>query len=113
MLKAFKSFSDGDNSVLISPHELNQNLRYFGVNNGEIDLKTGEFIPGDPAHMITLHSPVNYDKAATCPYIDARMLEICNGDPEIVEFYYDIFGARHDGAPAQIVLNHVRFRPQR
>lgn len=97
MLKAFKSFSDGDNSVLISPHELNQNLRYFGVNNGEIDLKTGEFIPGDPAHMITLHSPVNYDKDATCPYIDARMLEICNGDPEIVEFYYDIFGAGMTG----------------
>lgn len=97
MLKAYKSFSDGDNSVLISPHQLNQNLRYFGVNNGEIDLKTGEFIPGDPAHMITLHSPVNYDKDATCPYIDDRMLEICNGDPEIVEFYYDIFGAGMTG----------------
>lgn len=97
MLKAFKSFSDGDNSVLISPHQLNQNLRYFGVNNGEIDLKTGEFISGDPSHMITLHSPVDYDKDAKCPYIDDRMLEICNGDPEIVEFYFDLFGAGMTG----------------
>lgn len=97
MLKAFKSFSDGDASVLISPNELNKNLRYFGVANGEIDLQTGEFIPGDPSHMISLHSPVAFDKDATCPYIDARILEICNNDPEIVEFYYDVFGAGMTG----------------
>lgn len=97
MIKAFRSFADGDASVVIKPEDLNKNLRYFGVKNGEIDTRTGEFMPGNPAHLISLHSPVTYDPSAECPYTDQKVSEICSGDPELIELVWDLFGAAMTG----------------
>lgn len=97
MIKAFKSFAEGDASVLIYPHILNQKLRFFGVANGEIDLNTGEFIKGDPAHMLTLHSPVKYDAQADCPYTKAKILEICSNDQKLADLIWTIFACAMTG----------------
>ncbi|WP_289639978.1 phage/plasmid primase, P4 family [Turicimonas muris] len=97
MIKAFKSFAEGDASVLIYPQRLNQKLRFFGVANGEIDLETGEFIKGDPAHMLTLHSPVKYDAQAECPYTKAKILEICSNDQGLADLVWTIFACAMTG----------------
>lgn len=97
MIKAFKSFAEGDASVIIQSQMLNQNLRYFGVENGEIDLETGKFIKGDPSHLITRHSPVAYDPEADCPYTRTKILEMCSGDREKADLVWMLFALAMTG----------------
>lgn len=48
----------------------------FGVANGVINLRTGQFSAGKRDDFITLHSPVTYDSAASCPLFDKFFDEI-------------------------------------
>ena len=56
----------------------------LGVDNGVVDLKTGELLPHDRAHLITTLSPAQYDANAPCPRWEKFLLEIMAGNAEMV-----------------------------
>jgi len=56
----------------------------LGVDNGVIDLKTGELLLHDRAHLITTLSPAQYDADAPCPRWEKFLLEIMDGTTEMV-----------------------------
>jgi putative DNA primase/helicase len=58
----------------------------FPVANGVMDLRTGRFRKGDPADKITLHADIVYDRKAKCPLWDKFLLEIFNGDQELIAY---------------------------
>ncbi|WP_438709553.1 PriCT-2 domain-containing protein, partial [Turicimonas muris] len=97
MIKAFKSFAEGDVSVIVHPSDFNKHLRYFGVANGEIDLDTCTFIKSDPSHLLTLHSPVKYDPEADCPYTKKKILEMCSNDRELADYVWTLFALAMTG----------------
>lgn len=97
MIKAFRSFAEGDSSVIVHPGDFNKNLRYFGMANGEIDLETCTFIKSDPSHLITLHSPVKYDPDADCPYTKQKILEMCSNDQELADYVWTLFALAMTG----------------
>jgi len=72
---------------------INANAREFDADpwllncqNGTIDLRTGELLSHTPEHGITKLAPIEYISDATCPRWDQFLLEIFEGDREIVEY---------------------------
>jgi putative DNA primase/helicase len=72
--------------VLRRPTDFDIDLWAFNVQNGTIDLNTGELKPHNPLDNITKISPVIYDASADCPLWDKFMLEAMCGDQEMVDF---------------------------
>lgn len=66
-IEAAVALSRGIEGVLISHEQLDSDPHALGVANGFIDLKTGTFHEPDPARLMTLQSPVGWDRDADCP----------------------------------------------
>jgi P4 family phage/plasmid primase-like protien len=76
MLKAFaKDYADFEQQ----PH-------LFNCANGTVDLNTGEFRQHDPNDLLLKQSPVNYDPHARCPQWEKFLLEVQDGDKEMVDY---------------------------
>ena len=58
----------------------------LACGNGTIDLRTGTLRPHDPADLLTLGTDIDYQPDATCERWQRFLLEIFNGDRELVEF---------------------------
>ena len=58
----------------------------FGVGNGIVDLRTGTLRRGSPADRVTLHSDVAFDPDATCPRFDRYLVEVFDGDVELIDY---------------------------
>jgi putative DNA primase/helicase len=81
-----------DPGLVTLPSAWDANPWLFNVNNGLIDLKTGEISSHDPSHLITKLADVTYDAEAQCPLFQQFMAEIFNGDQTLVAFMQRVFG---------------------
>lgn len=72
--------------IPILPGDLDQNPWLFNVQNGTIDLITGEIREHAKTDMITKISPVVYDKEATCPQWMKFLDEIMAGNKNNINF---------------------------
>lgn len=72
--------------IAVSAKDLDGGEWMFPAKNGLVDLKTGKFMPMDPALHITQIAGVNFDPDATCPQWETFLLEIMNGNVELVEY---------------------------
>ncbi|MBZ5658841.1 MAG: bifunctional DNA primase/polymerase [Acidobacteriia bacterium] len=72
--------------VLKRPTDFDIDLWAFNVQNGTVDLNTGELQPHNPLDNITKISPVIYDAEADCPLWDKFMREVMCGNQEMVDF---------------------------
>jgi putative DNA primase/helicase len=73
-------------AVVTLIEDYDQDPWLFNVQNGTIDLKTGELKSHDPGDMITKISPVTYDPEATSPLWDKFLARVQNNDPQMVDF---------------------------
>lgn len=64
----------------------------FNVNNGTIDLRTGELLPHRPSDLITKISEIDYDPDAKCPAWEQFICEIMDEDPEMVGYLHRAVG---------------------
>lgn len=75
------------------------------VKNGLIDLRTGDFRPATPADYIRDFSPVEWRGLnEPAPIWEKTLLEIFNGDPELVGFIRRLFGYGLTGLTREQVL---------
>jgi putative DNA primase/helicase len=72
--------------VPITVADLDADPMLLGVENGYIDLKTGELLPADRGRYVTKLGPVEYDPDAKAPRWLQFLDEIFNGDMDIIEF---------------------------
>ena len=73
-------------ALLIEHSALDTDPWLFNVQNGTIDLRTGQLRPHKSADLITHIAPVAYDSAATCPTFERFILEVFAGNTEMVAF---------------------------
>lgn len=72
--------------VPIRPAQLDPELFVLNVNNGTLDLQTGQLKPHDRRDLITKIAPVNYDPQATCPLWEKTVYEIFDGDQSLIDY---------------------------
>jgi putative DNA primase/helicase len=75
-----------DPAVRINADVLDADSWLLNVQNGTLDLKTGELRQHDRADLITKCCPVIYEPIACAPRFDAFLQEIMDGNEEMVEF---------------------------
>ncbi|HRZ07834.1 MAG TPA: phage/plasmid primase, P4 family [Candidatus Competibacteraceae bacterium] len=73
-------------ALLIEYGDLNADPWLFNVQNGTVDLRTGQLRPHDPADRITFIAPITYDPAATCPMWLLFLSQVFAGDDALVAF---------------------------
>lgn len=76
----------------VEPKELDRNHWLLNVNNGTIDLKTGELKKHDHRDLITNLAPVDFDLQAKCPLFLRFLDEIMLGDKQLVKVLQEYFG---------------------
>jgi putative DNA primase/helicase len=59
----------------------------LGVENGVIDLRTGQLRAGDPADRITLRARAQFDPNGKCPLWDVTVAEIFDHDADLISYF--------------------------
>jgi len=67
-----------------SPWDVHPHL--LGVENGVVDLRTGDLSAGDRDQRITQHIPVSFDPAAECPRWERFIREIADDRDDLAEY---------------------------
>ena len=77
---------------LVNDSELDRDKYLLNVENGTLDLRTGELRPHDPQDRITKLAPIAYDPGARCPTFARFVDDITEGDREVRGFLWRVFG---------------------
>ena len=88
MMELAKSHS----RIAITPADLDADPMLLGVANGVLDLRTGQLLPVDRAHLILRYSPVAYDPDANCHNFLQFLNTISNGDHERIAYLRRVAG---------------------
>jgi phage/plasmid-associated DNA primase len=84
--KAFIELAQVIPALNIKTDRLDTNPWLFNVENGTIDLKTGELREHRQEDMITKIANIRYDKGAGCPIWKNFLMEIMNYNTELIRF---------------------------
>ncbi|MCS6305995.1 MAG: hypothetical protein H8K07_20370 [Nitrospira sp.] len=103
-LQAMLEMAKSEHGIPVEPCDLDQDPWLLNVANGEIDLRSGELLPHNPAHMITKHVPIKYDTHAKCPTWRAFLLQIMNSDEQLMDFLQRAVGYSLTGSVREQVL---------
>jgi putative DNA primase/helicase len=72
--------------IPVVPDDLDANPWLLTVNNGTVDLTTGELREAAPADLLTKLAPVDYDPTAQAPTWERFLDEIMAGDRDMIAF---------------------------
>jgi putative DNA primase/helicase len=64
----------------------------LNVENGVLDLRTGELLPHSPERLITKLSPVVFDPNAKCPLWQSVLERCLRGNPDFIPFLQRVLG---------------------
>ena len=79
-------FAESEPGIPVRAHDLDSDQWLFNVSNGTINLKTGELLKHDPADLLTIIVPIDYDPEAKCPLWLSFLDQVTSGDAELVEY---------------------------
>ena len=71
------------------------------VENGIVDLRTGELSPGRPEDLVSLCTPIRFDPLASCPRWEQFLREIFPGHPSMVDYIWRAVGYSLSGDTRQ------------
>jgi putative DNA primase/helicase len=72
--------------------EWDRNPMLLGVENGVVDLQTGELRDGSSKDLITMSTAVSFDPEAKCPLWEATLEDIFKDHPELVPYMQKALG---------------------
>lgn len=84
-VSAMLRLAEAEPGIPILPEQMDAGPLLFNVQNGTVDLRTGQLRPHNPLDYITKLAPVAHDATATCPTFLA-FLERVLPDPEVRAF---------------------------
>ena len=104
--------STGKNNMLkecehllpISPEKLDKDLDVFNIQNGYIDLKTGELREHDKSRFFTRISNTEYTDTADSPEWDKFLNDIFLGDQELIDYIQRAIGYSLSGYTKEQVM---------
>lgn len=91
-LEAMTVSAQSELGIPVRPDDLDADPWLFNVENGTVDLHTGELRAHDPANLITKLADVKYDPGAKAPVFMAFMDRIMAGDEELIEYLQRTLG---------------------
>ncbi len=91
-IRAMLNLAKTDPSVAIRPADLDRDAWVLTVQNGTLDLRTGQLRPHDPRDLISKLAPVEYDPRAECPNWMEFLYMVMNRRRSLVEFLQRAFG---------------------
>lgn len=79
--------------LVVQATQMDKQDYMISTNSGEVDLRTGECKPGNPAHYIMKHCPIPWAGLdAPCPNFKQYLLSCMNDDQEIADFLVRLLG---------------------
>jgi len=102
-LRAAVDLAAVDAAVVTRADLLDADAFLLTCGNGTIDLRTGRLLDADPAHLITLATPVPFVPDATCPRW-IQFLDELFGDPDLIAFMQRLVGYCLTGDTREHVL---------
>jgi len=88
----------------IAVEELDSNPWLLNVQNGTVDLRTGDLLPHRREDFITKLAPVRYDPAAACPRWDEFLDRIMGGNQQLISFLQRLAGMCLTGSVSEQYL---------
>ncbi len=98
------SIASLDAGLWVRASELDGDKRYLGVQNGVVDLWTGQLLPPDRARRVTRLCSVAYRPDATCALFEQQIKDVFGGDMELVGFWWRFMGYCLQGNPVEDVV---------
>lgn len=93
-----------DPRVAVPARELDRHSHFLGVQNGVVDLRTGNLLPPDQSYRITMVTSCDYVPAATCPRFETAARQSFFDDLEMVDYFYRTLGYSMMGNPREEVM---------
>jgi putative DNA primase/helicase len=90
--------------LAVAVDNLDRDPMLLNCRNGTLDLRSGQLRPHDPADLITKLVPIDFDPAALCPIWERFLLEIFDGDTEMVLFVQRSIGYSLTGLTSEQVV---------
>lgn len=90
--------------LIVTPEQLDADPWMLNVQNGTLDLRTGELQPHRIESLITRVAPVAYDPAATSPRFLAFLRRVLAGDEELLCYLQRAVGYMLTGLTVEQVL---------
>lgn len=78
--------------MTVSWSVMDTNAYMLNVQNGTIDLRTGELLPHNPSHMNSKIAPVKYNPKAECPRFIRFMQSAFRDAPEMIVYMQKVLG---------------------
>jgi putative DNA primase/helicase len=91
-LKAMVSLAESEIEVVLSAKALDSNPWLLGVQNGVVELKTGEFRVGRREDFITNQAGLSYDPNAKCPKWLKFLNTVTGGDKQLQTYLQRAIG---------------------
>jgi putative DNA primase/helicase len=101
-IAAMVRLARGAPGLLVEHEQLDADPHLLNVRNGTIDLRTGTLRPHDPADLLTIQCPVDYEPTATAPLWQA-CVERWQPDPTVRTYVQVRAGAGATGKPTETV----------
>ena len=103
-VKSMVSLGRSEIGIPVQPDELDVDPWLLNVENGTIDLKTGELRPHRRDSLITKLAPVQYNPDATCPRWFAFLDQIMDGREDLIHFLQRAVGYSLTGDTSEQVM---------
>lgn len=96
-IRALISLAQSEPGVPVEPDELDRGEWLLNVQNGTLDLRTGDLRPHRREDLLTKLAPVAFDPAATCPRFEQFLREVFidgqgNPDPALIGYVQRVLG---------------------
>ncbi|MBK6350114.1 MAG: phage/plasmid primase, P4 family [Steroidobacteraceae bacterium] len=91
-LQAMLALAESEPGIPARFADFDADAMLLNVENGTLDLRTGELRPHAPADRITRIVPVKYDPSADCPTWDAFLWRVLGKDRELYDYVQRALG---------------------
>ncbi len=97
--------ASSQNEIIAHPDDFNKGLYILNVQNGIINLRSGELEDHRRDEMITRICPISFDPDATCQIWLDFLNKIYLGDVELIEYVQKLFGMALTGDVSEEVFH--------
>jgi putative DNA primase/helicase len=85
-LESMVKLAEAQSPLAVTTADLDQGGMLLNTQTGTIDLRTGDCRLHQPSDLLTMIARTGYDPDATCPRFDEFLLQIFEGDVELIEY---------------------------
>ncbi|MEY4566258.1 MAG: hypothetical protein RLY14_1228, partial [Planctomycetota bacterium] len=104
VISSVLALSRSDQRIVIQHDQLNSETGILNVDNGILDLYSGEIFRHDPSRNITKLAPVAYDLYSDCPQFKSMLNLIFDSDPELIRYVQQLLGYAISGDCSEQIL---------